>query len=102
VPDGWPRDDAPFTFVTSGGVGQAIALANEVAGDKAVGVAGPNIAQQCLDAGLLDEVRIDLVPVLLGTGIPFFQEVQGARVRLGEPSVIIGDRVTHLRFLVLR
>src|SRR5919202_2727869 len=62
VPDGWPREDAPFTFVTEG-IEQAVERARELAGDKAVGVNGGTIAQQCLDAGLLDEVWIDLVPV---------------------------------------
>ena len=57
IPAGWPRDGAPFTFV-SDGVESAVARAKAVAGDKTVGVAGPNIAQQCLNAGLLDEVRI--------------------------------------------
>jgi dihydrofolate reductase len=67
VPDGWPRDDAPFTFVT----GRAVAQAKALAGDKLVGVAGPNIVQQCLNAGLLDEIVVDLVHVLLVDGIRF-------------------------------
>ena len=51
VPEGWPREDAPFTFVT-GGVGSAVEQAKAVAGDYGVvAVASPNVAQQCLDAG---------------------------------------------------
>lgn len=96
VPDGWPRDDAPFTFVTDG-VGSAVAQAKEVAGDRIVGVGGPNVAQQCLDAGLIDEVH-GLVPVLLGGGIRFFDGAQGAPVALDDPTVIEGRRVTHLRY----
>lgn len=99
VPDGWPRDDAPFTFVTDG-VESAVAQAKEVAGDKIVGVGGPNVAQQCLDAGLIDEVHIQLVPVLLGEGIRFFDGVHGAPVALDDPTVIEGRRVTHLRYRV--
>ena len=47
VPDGWPRDDAPFTFVTEG-IERAIEVATEIAGGKVVGVNGGQIARQCL------------------------------------------------------
>jgi dihydrofolate reductase len=99
VPDGWPRDDAPFTFVTDG-VESAVAQAKAAANGKDVGVAGPNIAQQCLNAGLLDEVHIQLVPVLLGQGIRFFDNVQESPVMLEDPTVIEGRRVTHLCYRV--
>jgi dihydrofolate reductase len=100
VPDGWPREDAPFTFVTEG-IEQAVARARELAGDKAVGVNGGTIAQQCLDAGLLDEVWIDLVPVLLGGGTPFFEHLRTAPVELEGPLwVAEGKDVTHLRYRV--
>lgn len=72
IPDEPLSEEAPFTFVTDG-VASAVAQASEVAGDRIVGVGGPNVAQQCLNAGLLDEVRIELVPVLLGEGIRFFE-----------------------------
>jgi dihydrofolate reductase len=99
VPDGWPRDDAPFTFVTAG-VEAAVAHAKQLAGDKGVSVAGPNVAQQCLNLGLLDEVRIELVPVLLGDGIRFFDHVQHAPVMFDDPTVVVGERVTHLCYRV--
>ncbi|MDX6242671.1 MAG: hypothetical protein QOE76_394 [Frankiales bacterium] len=101
IPQGWPRDDAPFTFVTQG-VESAVAQAQQVAGSKTVGVAGPNVAQQCLEAGLLDEAWIELVPVLLGRGIRFFDDVKGTPIMLENPTVIEGDRVTHLRYRVRR
>lgn len=97
IPDGWPRDDAPFTFVPDG-VASAVAQAKQVAGEKYVGVAGPNVVQQCLNLGLLDEVRIELVPVLLGEGIRFFDNVQHPPVMFDDPEVIEGRRVTHLRY----
>jgi dihydrofolate reductase len=81
VPEGWPREDAPFTFVTDG-IESAIEQAKAIAGDKAVGVNGGMIARQCLDAGLLDEIRVDLVPVLLGGGTPFFEQLETAPVEL--------------------
>jgi dihydrofolate reductase len=99
IPDGWPRDDAPFTFVTEG-VKPAVELACAVAGDKTVGVAGPDVIQQCLDLHLLDVLDVDLVPVVLGDGIRFFGAVKDGPVMFENPSVIEGDRVTHLRYRV--
>jgi dihydrofolate reductase len=99
VPEGWPREDAPFTFVTDG-VERAVEQAKATAGDGWVGVAGPNVAQQCLNAGLLDEVHVDLVPVLLGRGIRFFDNLSNAPVALEGPTVIEGTGVTHLCYRV--
>lgn len=95
IPKGWPRNDAPFTFVTEG-VESAVAQAKAVAGERVVGVNGPNIAQQCLNAGLLDEVHVDLVPVLLGDGIRFFENLRNTPVMLEDPIIVSGARVTHL------
>ena len=102
VPDGWPREGAPFEFVTDG-IESAVERAKALAGDKAVGVNGGTIARQCLDVGLLDEIWIDLVPVLLGGGTAFFDELQVAPVELEGPvSVVEGTGVTHLRYRVRR
>lgn len=99
VPDGWPRADAPFTFVTDG-LESAIAQAKATAGAKIVAVASPTVAQQCLNAGLLDEISVSLVPVLLGAGIRFFDNLAGAPVALEDPRVIEGAGVTHLTYHV--
>jgi dihydrofolate reductase len=100
VPQGWPREDAPFSFVTDG-IEAAIDKAKALAGDKVVGVNGGTIASQCLDAGLLDEIWVDLVPVLLGGGTPFFDRLKTAPVELeGPTSVVEGTDVTHLRYRV--
>lgn len=99
VPDGWPRKDAPFTFVTDG-VESAIAQAKAVAGDKTVSVASANITQQCLNLGLLDGVAVDLVPVLLGEGIRFFDHLTSAPIKFEDPQVIEGTGVTHLYYRV--
>ena len=102
VPEGWPRDDAPFTFATDG-IENAIEQAKALAGDKVVGVNGGTIASQCLDAGLLDEIWVDLVPVLLGGGTRFFDQLKGAPFELEGPiSVVKGSDVTHLRYRVRR
>jgi dihydrofolate reductase len=99
-PEGWPAD-APFTFVTDG-VESAVAQAKAVAGDGSVAVASASIAQQCLDAGLLDEIGVSLVPVLLGRGIRFFDHLAGVPVMLEDPRVVEGTAVTHLRYRVKR
>lgn len=96
-PDWPPLPDAPFTFVDS--LDAAMAGARAVAGDGDIGVAGADLAQQCLAAGLLDEVRVDLVPVLLGRGIRYFGALPDT-VLLDDPQVVEGTRVTHLRYRV--
>jgi dihydrofolate reductase len=105
VPTAWvdAHPDAPFSFVTDG-VEAAITLARQLAGDRVVAVAGGTIARQCLDRGLLDEVAVDLVPVVMGAGNrPFFGELSSEDVMLGNATVCVqGDRVTHLVFPVLR
>jgi dihydrofolate reductase len=102
LPDGWPREGEKFTFVTEG-IERAIEVARELAGDKVVGLNGGEIATQALNADLLDEVWVDLVPVLLGEGRTFFDALAGGPVVLDGPlEVSEGTRVTHLRFRVRR
>jgi dihydrofolate reductase len=98
-PEDWPAE-APFTFVSEG-IEAAIETARELAGGQGVGVNGGSIASQCLEAGVLDEIWIDLVPVLLGGGTPFFDGLGVAPVDLEGPvSVTEGRDVTHLRYRV--
>jgi dihydrofolate reductase len=102
APDDWAHPQAPFTFVTDG-VESAIAQAKATAGDKIVAVASSTIAQQCLDLGLLDGIRVSLVPVLLGAGIRFFDNLKNTPVLLDDhPRVTPGVGVTHLSYRVLR
>ncbi|WIY03174.1 dihydrofolate reductase family protein [Amycolatopsis mongoliensis] len=97
-PSDWPDSRlAPFTFVSS--VSRAIELA-KAAGDGTVGVSGPSIAQQCLNLGLLDEVRVDLVPVFLGSGVRYFSGVGASGALLERVEVVAGLGVTHLRYRV--
>ncbi|MDQ6603061.1 MAG: dihydrofolate reductase family protein [Chloroflexota bacterium] len=99
VPEGWPRPGSTVHFVTEG-VESAVAQATSAAGDRAVGVHGGETIRQCLDAGLLDELHIDLAPVLLGAGVPLFDRLRNAPVLLGNPTVVAGVGVTHLRYPV--
>jgi dihydrofolate reductase len=102
IPTDWvdAHPDAPFHFVTDG-VQAAVAKAQAIAGDRTVAVTPGTIARQCLELGLLDAVAVDLVPVVMGHGRPFFGELSLEDVPLGDPTVCIqGDRVTHLVFPV--
>ena len=94
--------DAPFHFVTDG-VEAGLAKAQEIAGDRTVAVTAGTIAGQCLELGLLDEVAVDLVPVVMGQGRRFFGESATDDALLGDPTMCVqGDRVTHLVFPVVR
>jgi dihydrofolate reductase len=99
VPEGWPREGVPFHFVTDG-VESAVALAKKIAGDRIVAIATPSITQQCLNLGLLDQIRVNLAPVLLGDGIPWFANLARAPLLLDDPEVSTGLRVTHLTYRV--
>jgi dihydrofolate reductase len=100
VPDGWPRPGSTVSFVTDG-LESAVRQAKDAAGEKAVGVHGADTIQQLLNAGLLDELSIDVAAVLLGSGIRLFDRLEGTPSRLGAPTVINGVGVTHLRYPVL-
>lgn len=102
IPEPWRTDPGPFTFVTDG-VASAIRQAKAaIPDDKPVGVAGADIAMQCLRLGLLDELWIHLTPVLLGSGIPLFATVADAPVPLVQRRVIVAPDVTHLFLEVAR
>ena len=99
APEGWDPE-APFYFVD--GVEAAVAAAQELAGDRIVEVAAGDVGGQVLAAGLVDEVRMDVVAVVFGSGKRFFGSVD-TQLLLGDPDVVIqGSRVLHLRFPVRR
>ena len=101
-PQEWiDKPGSPFTFVTDG-IESAIAKAKEIAGDKNVGVGGADITRQCLKVGLLDEIGIDLVPVLLGSGVRLFEQIGIEPVELEITGVTEDVGVTHLRYRVVR
>ena len=100
-PQEWLGDDSPFVFVTEG-VETAVSLAQEAAGDKNVGVGGTQIVQQCLQAGLIDEIHIELAHMLLGEGIRLFDNLAGYGIDLEKIRVIDTPDVTHLHFRVVK
>ena len=87
------------TFVTDG-IESAVAQAKATAGDKNIGVMGAQIAQECLKLGLLDEIRIHLVPVLLGEGIRLFDHLGSVPIDLELMRVDQAPQVTHLTYRV--
>lgn len=101
VPRDWVYEGSPFTFVTDG-VESAVEQAKAVAGDKDVAVGAASIAQQCIRAGLLDEVHVNLVPVLLGGGVRLFEHLGTTPVELESTRVVEAPGVTHLTFRVVR
>src|SRR6266542_1577272 len=125
VADGWWGDDPPFgvpvfilthharetvtkqggtsyTFVTEG-IDAAVAQARAAAGGKNVAVAGgANVVQQCLSAGLLDEMQIHVAPLLLGDGVRLFDDLGAGPRALELTRVIESPAVTHLRYSVRR
>jgi hypothetical protein len=74
VPNEWVYEGSRFTSVTDG-VESAVEQAKAVAGDKDVAVGAASIAQQCIRAGLLGEIHVDLAPVLLGDGVRLFDHL---------------------------
>jgi dihydrofolate reductase len=100
VPAGWPRAGSATTFHDDALV--ALEAAEAIAGDRTVAVSTPTLTQQYLDAGVLDDIVVSLVPVLLGRGIPFFANLAKTPVRLSDPKVVQGTGVTHLTYAVLK
>ena len=101
VPQEWVGNGSPFTFVTNG-VESAIRQAKEVAGDRDVVVCTASILQQCLNAGLMDEIHVDVVPMLLGQGVRLFEHLNLQPVELEPIRVVEAPGVIHLGFRVIK
>jgi dihydrofolate reductase len=98
-PDGW-HPEASYHFVDD--VAAAVAKAKELAGNGTVAVAAGDVGGQALALGLVDEVAMDVVPVVFGSGKRYFGPVDSQHL-LEDPDVVIqGDRVLHLRYRVRR
>ena len=91
-----------YTFVTDG-IEAALEQARAAAGDKDVAIAGgPNVMQQYLRAGLLDELELHVVPLLMGDGVRLFDGLGPDLPKLERTRVLEGDAVAHLRYRVVR
>ncbi len=96
------NDRLTFSFVADG-IDRAIAAAKAAAGDKEVTVVGgADTIRQCLQAGLVDELRLDLRPVLLGDGLRLFDRLEGLPGDLETIRLASSPGVLHLRFRVVR
>ncbi len=98
-PEGW-YPEAPFDFVD--GIEAAMVRAQALAGDRIVEVAAGDVGGQVLAAGLVDEVRMDVVPVVLGSGKRYFGPVHAQHLLEDPEEAIQGSRVLHLRYRVRR
>jgi dihydrofolate reductase len=97
-PDGW-HPEASYYF--AGDVAQAIAKAKELAGpERIVAVAAGEVGGQALALGLVEEVAMDVVPVVFGSGNRYFGSVDTQYLLEDPHTVIQGDRVLHLRYRV--
>ncbi len=79
---------------------EAVAIAREAAGEGDVVVMGANVARQCLEAGLLDEIVIHIAPVLVGGGVRLFDRADGGAVRLRPISSVVEGETTVVRYSV--
>ena len=90
---------APFTFVTDG-LESAVAQARSFAGEEFVAFTAGDLLGQALRLGLIDELSLQLVPVVLGNGVRFFGDYAGPEILFDNPRVVEGDRVTHLHYVL--
>lgn len=98
-PEGW-HPEASYHFVDD--VAAAIDKAQELAGERTIAVNAGDVGGQVLAAGFVDEVAMDIVPVVFGSGKRYFGRVDGQHL-LDDPEVVVqGDRVLHLKFAVRR
>ena len=95
------KGSTTFNFVTDG-IASAVKQAKVAAGRKNVAVMGAKTAQQCLKAGLLDEIKIHLVPVLLGEGIRLFDYLGTQHIELETTEVVEILGVTHLSYHIVK
>ncbi|HEX8229848.1 MAG TPA: dihydrofolate reductase family protein [Chloroflexia bacterium] len=100
-PQEWLKEGSPFTFVTEG-VESAVAQAKQAAAGKNVALGSASIVQQCIKAGLLDEIQIDLAPVLLGGGVRLFDHLGAVPIELESTRVVDAHGVTHLKYRVVK
>jgi dihydrofolate reductase len=89
------------TFV-SGDIADAVHRAKAAAGEKNVVVLGADVARQCIERGLLDEIVVHLAPLLLGDGVRLFGRPGARQVDLERTSVAESGQLTDLRFAVVK
>ena len=101
IPQEWVYNGSPFTFVTDG-VESAIHQAKAAAGEKDVVICTASVLQQALKAGLVDEIYVDVAPLLLGNGVRLFEHFGETPIELEKLRAIDAPGVTHLGFRVVK
>jgi dihydrofolate reductase len=100
-PDRYIGPGTEGTVVTDG-IESALEQARAVAGERNIAVGAADVAQQYLKAGLLDEIHLNLVPILLGDGVRLFANLEDRHFHLQCIRVVESDGVTHLGYRVVR
>ncbi len=100
VPQEWVYEGSPFTFVTDG-VESAVRQAKQSAGDKDVVISTASVLQQALNLGLVDEIYVDVAPLLLGKGVRLFDHLNIEPITLERIHAIEAPGVTHMAFRVV-
>jgi dihydrofolate reductase len=101
VPQEWAKEGSPFIFVTDG-VESAIRQAKEAAAEKDVVICTPSILQQALKLGLVDEIHVDVAPILIGGGVSLFDHLGTGPINLELIRNVQTPHVTHLGFRVIK
>lgn len=101
IPQEWVYEGSPFTFVTDG-VESAIGQAKQAAAGKDVVICTASILQQCLNLGLMDEIHVDVAPLLLGNGVRLFDHLNIKPIELESIRVVEAPGVTHLGYRVVK
>jgi len=101
VPQEWVKEGSPFIFITDG-VESAIHQAKKAAGNKDVVICTPSILQQAMKAGLVDEIHVDVAPILIGGGVRLFDHLGIGPINLECIGNIQTPHVTHLGFRVIK
>jgi dihydrofolate reductase len=102
VPEKPAKGETEFIFIADG-IESALRQATAVAGDRSVVIGGgARTAQQFLQAGLIDEIQLHLVPKLLGQGIRLFDHSDSQPIELERIQVIEAPDITHITFRVVR
>jgi dihydrofolate reductase len=94
------KDGLTFMFVD--GIESAVQRAETAARDKSVALLGASIDQQCLKAGLVDEIVIHLCPILLNEGIRLFDHLSSQSIELERTEVVSSAGITSLRFRIVK
>ncbi len=103
IPEKKPKENQALTitFVTEG-IERAIARAKAAAGDRNVMLIGASINQQCMNAGLCDELHIGIMPVLLGDGLRLFEHIDVTRIALEKVRMFESGARTDIWFRVIK